>query len=374
MLDTMREGIQNRSRTRATVAMKDIWVVTLWCIVCATAIFYIGMWLCAKTNPNDHTRARQLLGKLKCWVILGYELMHFEILYIFWFVLNKNFAIRFSLFALDHKGGSRECWSIVWAVVAQIMGWVLFSSSIDGGVPFERRIHVPSVLRVPRLGMLENYTSPKPFLRTEFFMMVLMMFSIYLASDFGDRGVPDEDEQSVGFLKTNVTPGPRGVSTARSPGASMKRRLQKEESHSTINQSMDIDDVSTDGEDPPVNEQKKQRDQDLIERVKAGGGAVSEPPTFKEVPRMYREEPEEEEEEAEEEEGEEEGEEEYDEDAEAEDEEDLLDIGDEEEEVDEGLPKDWAATVDPNSGDTYYYNVVTYETCWLREEIPGIQL
>ena len=110
--------------------------------------------------------------------------------------MNKNFAIRFSLFALDHKGGSRECWSIVWAVVSQMMGWVMFSSAIDGGVPFENRVHVPSVLRVKRLEMLENYTSPRPFMRTEFFMMVLMMFSIYLASDFGERGkVGDDDDQ-----------------------------------------------------------------------------------------------------------------------------------------------------------------------------------
>merc|ERR1719331_3051044 len=112
------------------------------------------------------------------------------------------------------------------------------------------------------------------------------MFSIYLASDFGDRGEVQEEEQSFGFL--HATPG-RATSTARSPGASMKRRLQKEESHSTINQSMDVDDVSTDGEDPPVNEDKKMRDLDLIERVKASGGTVSKASTFVAVPRMYKE-------------------------------------------------------------------------------------
>merc|ERR550514_1555459 len=79
MLDGLREGIQNRRRSDATVAMKEIWVVTLWCIAISIAIFYIGMWLCAKTHPDSHENALQLLGKLKCWVILGYELMHFEI-------------------------------------------------------------------------------------------------------------------------------------------------------------------------------------------------------------------------------------------------------------------------------------------------------
>jgi hypothetical protein len=278
--------------------------------------------------------------------------------------MNKNFAIRFSLFALDHKGGSRECWSIVWAVVAQIIGWVLFSSAIDGGVPFEKRIHVPSILRVPRLEMLENYTSPRPFLRTEFFMMVLMMFSIYLASDFGEKGEEDEEEDEKSLVLRAVAPR---TTTARSPGMTMKRRLQKEESHSTL--AMDIDDVSTDGDDIPVNEEKKQRDQDLIERVRTNGGTISPAATWVEVPRMYREpSPEEEEEDEEGEDGEEE--EEEDADGEAEGEDDLLDLDDEVE--DEGLPPNVAAAIDPSSGDKYYYNIDTYETCWLREEIPNI--
>merc|ERR1719171_2107286 len=271
--------------------MKEIWVVTLWCIAISIAIFYIGMWLCAKTNPNNFDRAKELLGKIKCWVILGYQLMHFEMLYIFWFVMNKNFAIRFSLFALDHKGGSRECWSIVWAVVSQITAWVLFSSAIDGGVPFERRIHVPSILRVPRLEMLENYTSPREFLRTEFFMICLMMFSIYLASDFGSRGDVDDDDQPPATRAT----APRTI--ARSPGMTMKRRLQKEESHSML--PMDVDDVSTDGDDVAVNHAKMERDLELFQLVKANGGAAAyASPTYVDVERKYKE-PEEEEEEEE---------------------------------------------------------------------------
>jgi len=257
-------------------------------------------------------------------------------------------------------------------VVAQIMGWVLFSSSIDGGVPFEKRIHVPSILRVKRLEMLEAYTSPRPFLRTEFFMIVLMMFTIYLASDFGVRGDVDEAEDS----RRSLTVAPR--TPARSPGMTMRRRLQKEESHSTM--AVDIDDVSTDGDDAPMNEDKKQRDQDLIERVKAQGGAISPATTYIPVPegRQYLKYLEENgvEEDEEGEDGEEDGEEEEEEDGEGEEEgeEDLLDLDDEagEEDLDEGLPKNWAAAVDPGSGDTYYYNIETMETCWLRDEIPGI--
>merc|ERR1719271_1081290 len=97
---------------------------------------------------------------------------------------------------------------------------------------------------------------------------------------------------------------------------------------------IDIDDVSTDGDDVSPNEAKMQLDRELIERVAHGGGAVADAETFIPVPegpnyRKYREENSPEEEEEEEEEGDEdeaEGDEEEEEDGE---EEDLLALDDE---------------------------------------------